>query len=82
MTLDRHHAVEAGIAGLVDLAHAPGAEGRFDEIRTELCTWLKRHAFSSGSLLKRQLAEVRARSSYLDWPRRGTTARARTTGSH
>ena len=40
---DRHHAIEAGIAGLVDLAHAPGAEGRLDEIRTKTGAGSERH---------------------------------------
>ena len=41
--LDGHEAVEPGVAGLVDLAHAAAAEWRQDLVRTEAGTGLKTH---------------------------------------
>jgi hypothetical protein len=35
--LDRHDALEPGIEGLVDLAHATSANSRFDFVRAETC---------------------------------------------
>ena len=40
--LDRHDAVEPGIEGLVDLAHATSANGRLDFVGAETCTGCER----------------------------------------
>jgi hypothetical protein len=53
--LDRHLASEAGVAGAVDLAHAPGAERLHDLVGTEPCPGSQRHrpllpSASSGAL--------------------------------
>ena len=40
--LDGHDAIQAAVAGFVDLAHAPGTEGRVDPIGTEERTGGKR----------------------------------------
>jgi hypothetical protein len=37
--LDRHVAIEARVAGLVDFAHAACAEGGLDFVRAELRIW-------------------------------------------
>ena len=41
--LDRDHAVQARVAGAVDLAHAPGAQRREDFVRTEPDSAVDRH---------------------------------------
>ena len=42
-SLDGDDAVEARVARLVDLSHAPGPDGRKDLIRAEFVAWLERH---------------------------------------
>ena len=41
--LDGDGAVEAGVGGFVDLAHAPGAEGGVDLVGAEGCSRCERH---------------------------------------
>ena len=41
--LDGHRAVQAGVLGPIDLAHAAGAHGLFDLVRAELQSWFQRH---------------------------------------
>ena len=41
--LDGDGAIQAGVAGFVDLTHAPSAERGVDLIRAEGRAWLQRH---------------------------------------
>ena len=49
--LDRDGAIEPGIEGFVDLAHAAGADQREDLVRTELVAGLEWHAGKSAARL-------------------------------
>ena len=63
--LERHAPVETGVLRFVDLAHAPGAEGRENLVGSELQTWLDTHlsnaarAFSSSGKFRTTRSSVR-----------------------
>ena len=48
--LDGDGAVEAGVAGFVDLAHAARAEGDVDLVGAERGAWRERHGSVTGQL--------------------------------
>ena len=57
--LDSDGAVQAGVAGLVDLAHAVGAEGGFDLVGAERGAGLQGHGYGTGTRSSNSWAQGR-----------------------
>ena len=73
--LDRDRAIEPRVARLVDLAHAAGADGGVDAIRTKgvpasRLTWVGVRIIPAGILKSPLPSRSRARSASLSAPRR------------
>jgi hypothetical protein len=81
--LDRHDALEPGIEGLVDLAHATSANSRFDFVRAETCAGCEEHTliFSRTQLRRHTRSAIRKSQRLCMWRRsRQTRATLTRTG--
>jgi hypothetical protein len=59
--LERHDAIEAGVARTVHFAHAAGAERCHDLVRTKPDAWRERHVRESAGLFSRLVPATGAR---------------------